>query len=127
MQNKPSPSETPPRTMTPADRRRIFREIDENYDDANGRYLGDASDAEIANKLSVPRKWVEDIRSENFGPSGQNEEMGKLAIAIERMRVDYSALVADAMKVAEAAEAKGKELDALKSRLQAVERAVDAA
>lgn len=65
----PSPSQMPPREPTKADKRAVFRKLDEVYDEQNEGYVSDFDDEVVANELKVPRKWVEDIRAEHFGPA----------------------------------------------------------
>jgi hypothetical protein len=60
-----------------ADNRRIMNALDEHYHETQQRYFGVMSDAKIAEKLNVPRKWVEDVREKFFGPA-VNEEMVQL-------------------------------------------------
>lgn len=59
-----------PREATPADRRRIFKEIDECYDVANNRYISGFSDKVLADKLKLPWAWIAEQREKNFGPAG---------------------------------------------------------
>lgn len=113
-----------PREMTPADKRNIFREIDANYDDKNSRYIGDATDNEIAKKLGVPRKWVENVRDSDFGPSGRNEEMDKVSSAIGMLASDATRAADQAMEAAAAAEKVKLEAETLKKRLDALEASV---
>lgn len=76
-QSKPSPSETAPREMTRDDRRIIISKLDAVYLDSKRGYDSGWSDQKVADDLGVPRKWVETIRSENFGDVGGNEEMSE--------------------------------------------------
>lgn len=87
---KPSPSETPPRTMTTKDRRAIFRAVDDHYDEANQRYA-DGDDKSIAAKLGVPWAWVQKIREENFGPAGPDPEITALRKELEAFSTQIDA------------------------------------
>lgn len=113
--------ETAPREMTPADKRKIFREIDENYDEANSRYIGEATDQAIAKKLAVPSKWVSTVRDENFGPSGRNEEMERVGSALGRLAHESKAAADKALVAAEAAEKVKLECEDLRKRLEKLE------
>ena len=62
-------SELPPREMTREDRRIVFAKIEEVYLDETTGYIKDWNDERVAKDLSCPRKWVETIRDENFGPA----------------------------------------------------------
>lgn len=73
----PSPSEQPPRQMDRDDRRIIFARLNDVYLDAKRGYDSGWSDHRVATELGVPRKWVEQIRVENFGDAGTNAEMSE--------------------------------------------------
>jgi len=62
-------SELPPREMTREDRRIVFAKIEEVYLDETTGYIKDWNDERVAKDLNCPRKWVETIRDENFGPA----------------------------------------------------------
>ncbi|KZY05246.1 MULTISPECIES: hypothetical protein [unclassified Sulfitobacter] len=113
-----------PREMTIPERRKIFREIDENYDEANSRYVDKATDNTIAVKLGVPRKWVEDIRAENFGPSGVNTEMERVASAIARITAQLTDAINDCMEAAAKAEDLKKEADEARGTLEQIKKSV---
>lgn len=114
--NKPkTPS---PREMPVADRRRIFREIDDCYDESGGRYVMGETDETLANRLSVPWGWVKDVREENFGPAGPNPEIEKLTKEVADMAKKVSAAEVQAMTAAETAENLGKALAQLQNRLE---------
>lgn len=117
-------SDDAPREMQPADKRNIFREIDANYDEKNQRYLDNATDQEISKKLGVPRKWVSDIREADFGPSGRNEEMERVASAIGLMAHQAKMAADEALTAAEKAEKVKIECETLRKRLEALEGAV---
>lgn len=78
---KPKVAEAP-RQPTREDKRLIYVAIEEHYIDAAKGYAGSTTDAQIAEALDFPRKWVEDVRDEFFGPAG-NEEITALAGLIE--------------------------------------------
>ncbi len=119
-----SPSETGPREMQPQDRRRVFRAVEEVYDEPNSRYRGGNTDHTVALSLNVPRAWVEMIREENFGPSGHNLQMEQIETEIRRAIADMKA-VADAL-LAGAAQAERKigELNGLAEKVQAIRETV---
>ena len=62
-------SELPPREMTREDRRIIFAQLEEVYVDEATGYTADWNDEKVSKHLNCPRKWVETIREENFGPA----------------------------------------------------------
>lgn len=64
---KPTLVETP-REPSVGDRRHILDKLEETYDVAEKAYKGDWSDQKIAEKLNMPRAWVEAIREQFFGP-----------------------------------------------------------
>lgn len=108
------------REMTPAEKRKIFRELDANWDEANLRYIDGATDATIAEALSVPRAWVANIRDEDFGPAGTNEEMERVQTAIANLRHEAKSAKDQAMDAAAACEDVQAECDALKKRFAAL-------
>jgi len=110
--------------MTPADRRRIFREIDVVWDDAKGRYTGGATDKTLADAMKVPRIWVETIRRESFGNSADNDEIEALQVDLAKIEGKITLQVDACIKAASVLEASLKEVRALSDRLQIVEKAV---
>lgn len=113
-----------PREMQPADRRRIFRELEGVYDEAKCRYVDDWTDHTLAEKLAVPRKWVETIREENFGPAGENLEMERVATLIGRLEAESRAAIEKCMAAAAEAESVAGELAGCRKRLDAIKAAV---
>lgn len=105
----------PTREMTPADRRAIFREIDESYE--TDGYVLDVSDQTIADKLKMPWGWVAKVREENFGPAGPNPKVKKLYDQIAALEQKARTVENDAMKAAEKAEALSNEVKGLKEQL----------
>ena len=101
--------------MTPADRRAIFREIDESYE--TDGYVLDVSDQTIADKLKMPWGWVAKVREENFGPAGPNPKVKKLYDQIAALEQKARTVENDAMKAAEKAEALSNEVKGLKEQL----------
>lgn len=62
-----------PRHPSFDERRLIFAKLNDVYLDEKTGYSGSWSDKKVAEDLGVPWKWVEDIRSQNFGPVGDSE------------------------------------------------------
>lgn len=87
-----TPKAEPPRVMTRDDRRIIFAKLSEVYLDEKRGYEQGWSDQKVATDLGIPRKWVEDIRKENFGDIGTNEDMAQF-------QAEASAMLAEARKV----------------------------
>lgn len=105
-------SEEKPRELTQVFRRKIFREIDGSYE--NNRYVTGVTDKTIADELNVPRKWVEDIREEMFGPAGPNPEVVAISEQLVELARAATKLEIEGLKLAEEAEAlrkKGQELE----------------
>lgn len=113
-----------PREPTPKDNRRIIARLMEVYDDDNSRYCDDFTDNSIAKELAVPRKWVERAREQNFGPSGRNSEMDKVASAIGAIHAEAKAAADAAMAAAAKAEDAMTRADEMKQRLDGLEQAV---
>jgi len=64
----PSPSEQPPRVMGREDRQIIFARLSDVYLGERVGYGTGWNDERVARDLNCPRKWVEDVREEFFGP-----------------------------------------------------------
>jgi hypothetical protein len=94
-----------PREMSRDDRRVIFAKLDEVYLDEQRGYERGWSDNKVATDLGVPRKWVEVIRSENFGALGANEDMSEYLTQAESLLKDARAALDEARKAREAVEA----------------------
>lgn len=125
------PVDAPPSTreeviarMLPGDRRRIFREIDDNWNEAAGRYLGAVTDRTIAEKLKLPPVWVETVRRESFGESADNDEIEKLQGELSKLEGTIQLQIDAALKAATALETSLKTVRDLSTRLQTVEKSV---
>lgn len=106
---------TKPREATTEDRRRIFREIDENY--VAKSYIDGVTDKTIGEKLKMPWAWVAKVREENFGPEGEDKQAKFLKAEIERLSKKIDDIENDSLRLAERAEDMTKELTELKGRL----------
>lgn len=113
----PSPSQTPPREPTKADNRAIFRKLDEVYDEQNEGYVGDFNDEVVATELKVPRKWVEDIRSEHFGPA-VDANVQKAVKELEGLRKRVDQMMDQMLRNATQCEKQLAEVDAELVRLR---------
>ena len=89
--------------MDPSTRRRVFRLIDEHWDESRGRYENTWSDQRLATDLKVPRAWVEEIRREAFGDNGGNAEMDELKVDLEAAEKRFSEMSAEAARRLDAA------------------------
>ena len=115
---------TTPREPTREQKRRIHQEIEGNWDERAGRYLGSASDRSIAAGLSVPPAWVADIRADFFGDSGENADIAEFKIELAARIEDVEKLVENAMTSAARFDEILKEMKGLKARLERVEKSV---
>lgn len=88
-----APKADPPRVMDREHRRTIFAALTEHYVDEKTGYSRDWSDHRIATDLGVPRKWVEDIRDEMFGPISANPEMQTYLDEYKRLHDDARAFL----------------------------------
>lgn len=120
-----------PKSPTPADNRKIFRAIEDVYDEARARYTEGNTDNSIALMLKVPRKWVENIREMNFGPSGENEHMGVLAANLgdlyhraETHKLEALEAASKGEKAALALEEIQTEIRTMQKRLDSIQQAV---
>jgi hypothetical protein len=126
---KPQPKEPPVlketvplhRDMTPADRRRVFREIDDCWDEPKGRYIGNSTDNTISGKLGVPRIWVQQIREEAFGKTQRNGELEAIAETSKRLQGQCEKASAEALELASTFERLQLEVTTLRARIEAYE------
>jgi len=107
------------RTADPAQRRRIWRAIEDAYDEANSRYMSGHTDELVAKVLGYPRKWIEDIRAENFGPAGVDPVLVKLETELNALIDRCVAQVDSAMALASAAETLEKAVQSMRQRVEA--------
>ena len=63
-----------PKKMGRDERRLVFEKLNEHYVSEATGYANGWSDKRIAEELGCPRKWVEDVRDEMFGPVKINNE-----------------------------------------------------
>lgn len=110
-------AEAPP-AMTPADRRRVFREVDGQWDEGKSMYLGSATDQSIAEKLNVPRAWVATVRKEAFGDTDKNESMIHMLAEARDLRTKVEKYGNAALDAAAALERLTKSYDALIAKLE---------
>lgn len=110
-------SEQPPRQMDAQDRRRVFRAVDEAYDDVNHRYVPGYTDETVAKNLGVPRKWVEIIREENFGPAGVDPQIAAIITEVNRLDAEIKKASAAYFEFLAAAEKRVSDLRARIERL----------
>ena len=75
-----------PREMSRDDRRIIFAKLNDVYLDEKRGYSDGWNDERVAADLNVPRKWVEDIRADNFGDAHDNEELRKFLDQLGEVR-----------------------------------------
>ena len=107
----------PPREPTPADNRRVMDALDSAFDEKIGRYVDvGGSDATLATKLGVPRKWVEDVREKFFGPIKTDPEREKLLADLAALRASVKTAIDKAMNAASEAEGQLIKIDALADR-----------
>jgi hypothetical protein len=63
-----------PKKMGRDEKRLVFEKLNEHYVSETVGYADGFSDKRIAEELGCPRKWVEDVREEMFGPVRINNE-----------------------------------------------------
>lgn len=107
--------------MPLATRRKINRLIGDNWDEKLERYLGNMSDEMIARQCQCPRAWVAEVRVENYGESGENEDMDAVRAEIEALSARVKTAFDDAIKIADVFDTVSKDLKALRTRMERVE------
>jgi len=86
------------RKPTREQRRAIIAILDEVYDATAGRYRGAETDVTVAETIGggCMFGWVVEIRVENYGDSGDNEESGKLAADLSALLDRVTAIQTEA-------------------------------
>lgn len=105
-------------TISPVMRRKIFRAIDESYDEKSSRYVDGFDDKQVAAQVGTTWGWVAKIREENFGPAGPDPKVVKVMTEITELEKKVAAVEVAAMELAEKAEAYGKSIASLRSRVE---------
>lgn len=83
----------PPRAPSVSERRRVFEGLEFHYDVEHGRYYKSWSDEALAQKLDVPRAWVEMIRSDFFGMGVGNEAEIERDAEVARLETEVQAML----------------------------------
>lgn len=91
-----------------AQRREVFRELEECYGD--GQYLPGFSDQYVATKLAVSIGMVREVREQNFGPAGPDPRIIELRQKIAGLETRISQIEEAALQIMEQAENRAKEL-----------------
>ena len=100
-----------PREPTAADRRRIRDALDEHYVEDKACYRQSFSDKALAAKLTVPAKWVSDLRElGGYGPDA-NEEASVIVAEVAELRTMLTAYQNAALEQADAIEKRIKRLE----------------
>ncbi len=71
----------------------IFTMLADVYDVDAGRYMQGDTDDTVAEVLGVMPGWVVEIREEEFGPDGGNEDIEKLAAELAEFREQATAAI----------------------------------
>jgi hypothetical protein len=109
--------------MSRSDHRRIFKAIMDNWDENKGRYLADYGDQKAANELNVPRAWVEHVRKEAFGDTGDNEELVELREDLEAMERKFQQYANEGLTLATRMDEMVRGARQMLTRLEKVEKA----
>lgn len=110
----PEPSRLPPqppRQPSFDERRLILAKLEETYVDEKTGYGEGWTDKRVAEDLGIPRKWVEDLRDANFGPTRDNEEIRAALDEARTLRSDAQRAISDARREAGVLRARADELD----------------
>lgn len=124
-----------PREPTREQRRLILMGLENAYDVSQECYRSDYTDKTLADELGegIMPGWVAQLRDENYGPAGRNEEMADVARRIEELGEEIKAEVREANKdIAQRQAARDAmvqrklaEVSALAVRVEKVEASVD--
>lgn len=84
---------TPDKPMLmPADRRVISRSVEDHWNEANACYEMGWSDAKMADHLGVPVDWVKEVRTLDFGGSGDDPTVETFIATHVEIRKEMAAL-----------------------------------
>lgn len=78
-----------------SDARRIMEVLDKHFDEDKGAYLDGQSDARVAEKLGMPRVFVEHVREEAYGPLKVRPGEMELRLSVEKYEGRLKALEAE--------------------------------
>ena len=107
------------REPTRDERMTIHDELTKAYDIVGHRYSGNGSDAALAARLSMPRKWVADLRSMFFGDHDRNETVEKKAKELDAAIVLAQTASTRLMEMALEAETLHQDLVVARKKLDA--------
>lgn len=110
MTTRPDPSRS--------DRRKIRDALDEHYIEDKG-YAKDMTDAKLADRLNVPRIWVEEMRVMLYGDETTNEEAEQIKAEMTKIRKALVEAETDAYKVLTTLDDKIKSLQQRLNKLEA--------
>lgn len=103
-----------PKKLGRDERRLVFEKLNEHYVSEATGYANGWSDKRVADELGCPRKWVEDVREEMFGPVKVNndaEHFVELVGRLEQKMFEAKAQLDAAHKALGEAEAAVKTAD----------------
>jgi hypothetical protein len=118
----PEPEETMPMTAprpdpSRSDRRKIRDALDEHYIEDKG-YAKDMTDAKLADRLNVPRIWVEEMRVMLYGDETTNEEAEQIKAEMAKIKKALVEAETEAYKVLTTLDDKIKSLQQRMSKLE---------
>lgn len=112
------------RTLSFDDRRLIIAKLQDHYVDENAGYAPGWTDHKVATDLGVPRKWVEDIREQNFGPAKDNEDIRTLVSEAKQTLLTANELVKMELEIVSKAGALEKLIGDFKTKAVAISSAI---
>lgn len=101
----------PPRTPTAEDRRRIRDALDKHYQEDKGRYAKAFSDKSVAASLSVPAKWVADLREAMGLGDDVNETAAQEAAELKALKAEMDKVSDEFMSKMSGFESRIKKLE----------------
>lgn len=114
------PLNTEPRIMKPEDRRRIFRAIDERWDEPGRRYSGITTDKSLSEELHCPQAWVREVREQSFGTFGTNEELDAVQEQLAGLEKEIKKQLEVSLDCSVSLETLEQQLTALRKRVEKV-------
>lgn len=90
----------PPNQPSRGDKRAILDLLGEVYQDDGKGYVPGWSDQKVSVDLGVPRKWIEDIRTEFFGDNAANDDVQGFLKEFDILTKDAREAIAEGKKIA---------------------------
>lgn len=120
----PAISAEPPAEMGRTEKRIIFAQLQEVYEDETSGYKTPWTDAGVAKHLGVPQAWVAFVREENFGPAADNQEIRAMLERVKLAAGEAETILAEAKAIRNEGAGLVERINALAKQASEVGRAL---